>query len=97
MVVQLTFVRMAFTDNPFIDLDAATLASMQALYTQALTDVVTAGQSYSFPGRSFTRVQLKEIRMTLAQINTAIRFQAGNGGFQIAYSTVDTQCPFSAP
>jgi hypothetical protein len=84
------------SDNPFIDLDPVDLAATQALYIQALKDVVTAGQSYSFQGRSFTRADIKEIRVTLGQINVAIRFQSGTGSFQTVYATVQTQCPFDA-
>lgn len=64
--------------NPFVGTPAATLANIQATYTQALLDIATTGVSYSVPGRSFTAANLDDIKDTLAEINAAISYAAGN-------------------
>ena len=75
-------------------LPLADLQELQSLYIQVLKDLATAGQSYSFPGRSFTRVQLGEVTQLLADVNTAIA-KADNTRSQIAYARIDTQCRFN--
>lgn len=56
----------------FLGLPAATLNSLMASYTQALTDVTTVGQSYAVTGRSMTLANLAEIRQTIGEIQAAL-------------------------
>lgn len=86
---------MSLSDNPFVDLPLADLQDLQAKYVQAIKDVATAGQTYTFPGRSFTRANLPDMRDTLNQINVAIRVVTGQGGHSIANAVIDTQSKFS--
>lgn len=69
---------MALSDNAFVGLTSPQLATLQAAYLQCLTDIATAGQSYTM-GRTFTRANLSEVRKTLSEINNAIRFTSGSG------------------
>lgn len=55
----------------FYGLDAATLASLKTTYTECLTAIAVAGQSYSISGRVFTRPDLKEVADLLAEIVAA--------------------------
>jgi len=84
---------MALSDNPFTGIDGATLAALKSQYTQALKDVVAAGQSYSFPGRTFTRADISELRDTLYQINIATRILTGKGGYAVAHGVFRTSEP----
>jgi hypothetical protein len=87
---------MALSDNPFIGLPLVDLQDLQTKYIQVLKDLATGGQSYTFPGRSFTRADLAECRNTLAMINTAISSVSGaSGGKQIAQAIIDTQSRFA--
>jgi hypothetical protein len=86
----------SISDNPFVGLPLADLQELQGLYVQVLKDIALAGQSYSFPGRTFTRADLRAIKETLGDINLAITFTpggaaAGNAGKQIAYGYINTQ------
>jgi hypothetical protein len=66
----------------FFGLDAATLATLQTAYTNAIVAVATAGQSYSISGRSFTRADLKALNETLAEIYAAQSRLAGTATTQ---------------
>lgn len=56
----------------FFGLPYATLTSLLNSYTQALTDIATAGQSHAISGRSFTLANIAEIRRTIAELQAAI-------------------------
>jgi len=56
--------------NPFLGLDAATLATLKTAFTEALL-AVAKNQAYSLNGRSLTRANLSEIKTTLGQIVAA--------------------------
>lgn len=62
----------------FFGLPTATLNTLMASYTQALTDIAVAGQSHAVTGRSFTLASLPEIRRTIAELQAALN-QAGGG------------------
>jgi hypothetical protein len=62
--------------NPFLGLDAATLATLKTAYTNAVL-ALAQNQSYSLNGRSLTRSNLTEVKATLGQIVAAL--QAANG------------------
>lgn len=85
---------MALSDNPFVGLPLADLQDLQTKYVQAIKDIATAGQSYTFPGRSFTRANLPEMRKTLSEIRIALAQATGTGGKQIAQAVIDTQSKF---
>ncbi len=61
----------------FFGLPYATLTALLNSYTQALTDIATAGQSHAVSGRSFTLAQLPEIRRTIAELQAAINRSNG--------------------
>jgi hypothetical protein len=90
----------SISDNPFVGLPLAVLQELQGLYVQVLKDIALAGQSYSFPGRTFTRADLRSIKETLGDINSAISFTpggagvAGGGGKQLAYGYINTHSKF---
>jgi hypothetical protein len=63
--------------NFWSTLPAATLAKFEAQYTQAISDVLTAGQSHAVSGRSFTLAHLEQLENTLAEIQAAINTQNG--------------------
>jgi hypothetical protein len=89
---------MAENGNAFIGLPLETLQELQTLYVQVLKDIAVAGQSYSFPGRSFTRADIPNVKSVLADVGEAIAIVApelGVGGRQIAYATINTQAPFA--
>ena len=56
--------------NPFLGLDAATLATMKTAYINAVM-ALAQNQAYSLNGRSLTRSNLTEVRTTLGQIVAA--------------------------
>jgi hypothetical protein len=62
--------------NPFLGLDAATLAQLKTAFTDALL-AVAKNQAYSLNGRSLTRANLSEIKNTLGQIISAQQFADG--------------------
>jgi hypothetical protein len=77
----------------------ADLIDLQTKWLQAIKDLATAGQSYTFPGRSLTRANLPEARETLMLVNQAISHAtstaAGGGAKQIVQATIDTQSHFA--
>jgi hypothetical protein len=56
--------------NPFLGLDATTLATFKAAYTAAVL-ALAQNQAYSLNGRSLTRANLTEVKNTLGQIIAA--------------------------
>lgn len=94
MVVQSTFILMALSDNPFVGLPTVDLIDLQTKYVQVIKDVATTGQSYTFPGRSFTRADLPELRTTLSEIRIALAIANGTGGRSTAQAVIDTQSKF---
>jgi hypothetical protein len=56
--------------NPFLGLDAATLATMKTAYINAVL-ALAQNQAYSLNGRSLTRSNLTEVKNTLGQIIAA--------------------------
>lgn len=62
----------------FVNIDAATLATMQADWLACLHSVAIGNQSYSIAGRSFTRANLKEVSETLGEISYALQLKSGN-------------------
>ncbi len=81
-------------DNPFIGLLLPDLQDLQGKYIQVLKDIAAAGQSYSFPGRSFTRANIPEVRSILTDLRAAIRVANGTGK-QFANARIDTQGKFA--
>jgi len=63
-------------DNPFIGLDAATLATLKAEALACLSAILK-NQSYSLNGRSMTRANLNDVKTTLGQIQAAADIAAG--------------------
>ena len=61
----------------FFGLPYATLTALMASYTQALTDIATAGQSHAVSGRSFTLANQAEVRRTIAELQAAINRSNG--------------------
>jgi hypothetical protein len=61
----------------FFGLPYPTLVALQTSYTQALTDIATAGQSHAVSGRSFTLANIAEIRRTIAELQAAINRSNG--------------------
>jgi len=62
--------------NPFIGLDAATLATLKTAYVAALL-ALAQNQAYSLNGRSLTRANLSEVKQTLLQITVAQQIGTG--------------------
>lgn len=60
----------------FIGLPAATLAGLQTDFTNCLTAIAVAGQSYTISGRQFTRADLKEVAALLSEVTQAILAQS---------------------
>jgi hypothetical protein len=81
------------SDNPYIGLPLVDLIDLQQKAIQAIKDILTAGQSYSFPGRTFTRANLKELQDMLGSITQAIGVASPVAGAarQIAYGWHQTQ------
>jgi len=63
--------------NPFIGLDAATLATLKTAYVAALL-ALAKNQAYSLNGRSLTRSNLSEVKTTLGQITAAQQIESGD-------------------
>lgn len=61
----------------FFGLPYNTLTQLMASYTQALTDIATAGQSHAVTGRSFTLANIAEIRQTIQELQAAINWTNG--------------------
>ncbi len=87
---------MALSDNPFIGLTTEELAAMRATWLQVLDDIAKGGQSYAFPGRSFTRADIPHVKETLSELRAAIEVTSGSGrGKQFVQAVIDTQRSFS--
>ncbi len=69
------------------------LLDLQAKWTQTIKDLATSGQSYTFPGRSFTRADADKARQMLFLVNQAIAL-ATRSARQIAQARIDTQSTF---
>jgi hypothetical protein len=84
---------MSISDNPFVGLPIADLIELQTMAQQALKDVLTGGQSYSFPGRTFTRANLRELQEMIGNIGAAISFTTPGvrGGVQVTQAYINTQ------
>lgn len=67
---------LAVISGQFFGLPTVTLQALMVAYTQALTDIATAGQSHAVTGRSFTMANIAEVRQTIAEIQAALN-QAG--------------------
>lgn len=65
------------TDNNFIFLDPATLASLQTQFIACLAAIAVANQSYSIAGRQFTRANVGEVEQIVGKISFAIQYQSG--------------------
>lgn len=61
----------------FVNLDAATLATMKTEWLACLSAIATAHQSYSIAGRTFTRANLKEVSNMLGEISYAQKLLSG--------------------
>lgn len=75
---------MALSDNPFIGIDPARLATMQELYITVVEEIATTGQNYSINGRTFAAADLDKIKATLFEITQA-RNAAARGSRRVAY------------
>lgn len=64
-------------DNPFQDLDAATLQTLKTKTLDAI-QAVLLNSSYSLNGKSVTRADLNSLNRMLGQITSAIDVVAGN-------------------
>jgi hypothetical protein len=56
----------------FFDLDVQTLTTLLSAYKTALTQIATAGQSYSISGRTFTRANIAEVSATIRELQQAL-------------------------
>lgn len=61
----------------FVNLDAATLATMKAEWTACLSSIAVAHQSYSIAGRTFNRANLAEVAAMVAEISYAQSLKSG--------------------
>jgi len=84
----------ALSDNPYVGLPIADLTELQGLIQQAIKDVLAGGQSYSLPGRTFTRADLRTLQEMLGWVSQAIDITspAAAAGKQIAYGYHNTHC-----
>ena len=64
-------------DNPFSDLDSATLQTLKTKTLDAI-QAVLLNSSYSLNGKSVTRADLTALNRMLGQITNAIDVVAGN-------------------
>jgi len=64
-------------DNPFQDLDAATLQTLKTKTLDAI-QAVLLNSSYSLNGKSVTRADLTALNRMLGEIMSAIDVVAGN-------------------
>jgi len=86
---------MALSDNPFIGLTIEQLNTMRAQWLQVLSDIAAGGQSYAFPGRSFTRADIPNVKQTLSELRAAIEVTSSSGrGKQFVQARVNTQSRF---
>ena len=56
----------------FFGLPAATLSTLLTQYTNCLTAIAVAGQSYTVSGRQFTRANLAEVGQMIMELNAAL-------------------------
>lgn len=63
-------------DNPFLGLDAATLATLKTKTLDAI-QAVLLNQSYSLNGKSVSRADLAQLNQMLGQIVDAIDYGSG--------------------
>lgn len=61
----------------FYGLPVATLQTLLTNYTNCLTAIAVAGQSYSISGRQFNRANLREVSEIVAEIQAALDRAAG--------------------
>jgi hypothetical protein len=64
-------------DNPFADLDSATLQTLKTKTLDAI-QAVLLNSSYSLNGKSVTRADLSALNRMLGQITAALDIVAGN-------------------
>jgi hypothetical protein len=64
-------------DNPFQDLDSATLQTLKTKTLDAI-QAVLLNSSYSLNGKSVTRADLTALNRMLGQITSALDVVAGN-------------------
>jgi hypothetical protein len=64
-------------DNPFSDLDSATLQTLKTKTLDAI-QAVLLNSSYSLNGKSVTRADLTALNRMLGQITSALDVVAGN-------------------
>ena len=63
-------------DNPFLDIDVATLTTLKTKVLDAI-QACLLNTSYSLNGKSVTRADLTRLNIMLGQIQSAIDYQAG--------------------
>jgi len=56
----------------FFGLPLATLQTLLAQYTDCLTAIAVAGQSYTIAGRQFNRAQIEDVSDAIAELQAAI-------------------------
>jgi hypothetical protein len=64
-------------DNPFLEIDAATLATLKSKVLDAI-QACLLNTSYSLNGKSVTRADLNTLNKMLGDIADAIEYQNGN-------------------
>lgn len=79
---------MALSTNCFIGLPLVTLQAQQALYAEAISEIVLTGQSYTHNNRTFNAADLDKIKETLFEINQAIGKALGTGGVRVAHPII---------
>ena len=62
----------------FLGLDESLLLSMRTQWLDCLTTIAAGHQSVSIAGRQYTRANLMEVKMIIAEINYALRGGTGN-------------------
>jgi hypothetical protein len=86
---------MPISDNPFIGFSDEDIAELKSAYKQVLLDIAKAGQSYAFPGRSFTRADIPNVLNLLSQLRAAADVASGAaGGRQFVQARVNTTSRF---
>ena len=61
----------------FYGLSTATLNTLLTQYTDCLSAIAVAGQSYTIAGRQFNRAQIEDVANIIADIQDAITRAAG--------------------
>lgn len=72
--------------NAFSGIDAATLLSLRTSLVQGIA-AVAQNQSYSLNGRSLTRADLGQLRITLGQVSAALDEARGDTASETYIST----------